>query len=132
MCSGKGKRTMKNCPSDRYQQVIPKICNSATDKNMAGVKEIDQAGKHIAHHLTAGADNIERSLITFTASRVDVFGANYSAIGLAHLTQGGADSLLNRLHRLGRDRWSRGHCLQASLVATRAQRSIFIHADVTD
>src|SRR5688572_24329883 len=112
--------------------MIAKICDASTDKNIAGVEKVDQARQHIPDHLPAIANDVQCSLISFPASRVDIFRPNDASIGLSYLTQNWAASVASCLHRLGRDRGSGCHCLQTSFVSTCAQWTIFIHTDMTN
>jgi len=73
---------------------------SLTNKNMTGIKEINQAGQHIPDHMSAITNNIERSLVSLAARYIDIFRPNNPAIGLSHMTQGGAGPVSSSLHRL--------------------------------
>src|SRR5688572_324102 len=132
MCGCQWQRPVQHRAPDRHQQMISKVCNSPADKNMTGIKEIDQACQHITDHLPAVADDIERGLISLPACCIDILRAKYSTVCVAHLPQRRAAPVSSRLQRLGCDRRSRRHGFQASLVAAGAQRTFLIHTDMTD
>src|SRR5215208_1262503 len=112
--------------------MITKIRDPPTDKNVAGIKEVYQTSQHVSDHLPTVADNIESSLITFPASRVDVFRAEDTTSRLHHLHQNWAASIASSLRRPGGDRRSGCHRFQTAFVPTRAQGTVFINADMTD
>src|SRR5215207_9441622 len=99
MCGRQWQGAVQHRPPDRHQQMISKVCNSPADKDMARIEEVHQACQHIADHLTALADDIERRLISLPTSRVDVLRAE-STVGLPRLTQQGAAPVSSRLERL--------------------------------
>src|SRR5690349_15200381 len=110
--------------------MVTKICDPAADKNVAGIEKIHQACQYISDHLATIADDIERGLVPFTTSRVNIFGSDDSAFGLSDLTQGRAASGASGLHRLGSDRRSCCDCFQAAFVSASTQGAIFIYTDM--
>src|ERR1044071_6714746 len=108
--------------------MITKVGDSTADKNMTGIEKIHEARQHISNHLPTITNDIEGCLISFTTSHVNIFRMD-GTLELSDLSQDGAAAVSSSLHRPGRDGWTRRHGLQTTLVPTRAQRTIFVHAD---
>ena len=99
---------------------------------MAGVEEIDQTGKHIADHLSAGADDLQCGYISLASNGINVLRAENSTIRFHHPAQDWAVSIASGFHRLFRDGRSRCHSLKATLIPATAHRFLLVDTDVPD
>src|SRR5688572_23666974 len=100
MCSHQRQGALQHRLTYGHQKVISEVGNPAADKNMAGIKEIDQTGQYVADHFATLTDDIQRGLISLPASHVDVFRAKASSIRFTHLAQDRADPVPSGIHRL--------------------------------
>src|SRR5512138_3707630 len=112
--------------------MIAKVRDPPSDKYMAGVEKIDQAGEHIADHLPAFTDNIQRSLISLPARCVDIFGTENATVRIPHLAQYRTGPVSSSFDCLGGDCRARSHRFQTALISASTQRAFFIYTDMTD
>ncbi len=112
--------------------MISEICDPACDENVAGVEKIHKPGEHISDHLPARTNDIEGSLIAFTAGCIDIFWREKAAILLQQFRQQITLSLQCSQFCFFGDRRTGSHGLQAAAVATAADRALLVHTNMPD